>query len=61
MIRIAEAAPLERFNATLEPKDLTATLNSIEDASVIDRNVLFRDDLDHFLRDHATHDSRDVV
>ena len=42
-------------------KNLRSAHNAIEDASVVDRDVLFGDDLDYFLRDHTPRECRDVV
>ena len=42
-------------------KNLRSAHNAIEDASVVDRYVLFGDDLDHFLRDHTPGECRYVV
>jgi hypothetical protein len=40
---------------------LSSTRDPIQNASVVDRDILFGDDLDHFLRGHATGKCRDVV
>ena len=42
-------------------EDLGSADDSIEDAGVVYRDVLFGDDLDHFLRDHAARESRNIM
>jgi hypothetical protein len=51
--------PLDhRFNrASLYAKNLCPAGDAVEDARVVDRDVLFGDDLDHFLRYHASRQS----
>ena len=48
-------------SSTSYAEDLSSADDSIEDAGVVYWDVLFGDDLDHFLRDHAARESRNIM
>ena len=45
----------------LDAQDGSLAFDAVKDASVVDGNVLLRDDLDDFLRHHTSGQGSDVV